>query len=249
MAVAGPLARTIADLRLALGAMAQGDARDPWWTPAPLALGEFRKRAALSIAPEGLATTPEVAAALQDAARRLRDAGWEVVETECPSLRRPATVQLVLWLAEYGKAGVQAVHDEGDPDASFVFAQYSALAPAPDLDAMLEALRTRLACVREWALFFEEFPLLLCPVSAERPFPDQLDVESPAAFRRCFDGLLTQFALPTLGLPGLTVSTGTVAGVPVGVMLVAGRFREDVLLEAGEAIERGGVPATPIDPR
>ncbi len=249
MAVPGPLARTIADLRLALAAMAQGDARDPWWTPAPLRLGAYAKRAALSLAPEGLATTAEVAAALQDAARRLRDAGWEVVETDGPSLRRPAAVQLTLWLAEFGQAGAQAVRDEADPDASFVFAQYASLAPAPDLDAMLAALRTRLACAREWGRFFAEFPLLLCPVSAELPFPDQLDVESPAAFRRCFDALLTQFALPTLGLPGLTVSTGTVGGVPVGVMLVAGRFREDVLLDAGEAIERGGVPATPIDPR
>ncbi|MBX9702431.1 MAG: amidase, partial [Acetobacteraceae bacterium] len=37
MAVSGPIARSIADLRLGLAAMAQPDARDPWWTPAPLA--------------------------------------------------------------------------------------------------------------------------------------------------------------------------------------------------------------------
>jgi amidase len=51
MAVSGPLARTIADLRLAFGAMAQRDPRDPWWTPAPLWLGDFPKRAALAMAP------------------------------------------------------------------------------------------------------------------------------------------------------------------------------------------------------
>src|SRR5580692_9921446 len=35
-AVSGPLARSIADLRLALVAMAARDVRDPWWVPAPL---------------------------------------------------------------------------------------------------------------------------------------------------------------------------------------------------------------------
>ena len=52
-----------------------------------------------------------------------------------------------------------------------------------------------------------------------------------------------------MGLPGLTVSTGLVGTVPVGVMLIAGRYREDLLLQAGEAIELGGTPPTPIDPR
>ncbi len=33
-AVSGPLARTIGDLRIALGAMSRKDARDPWWVPA-----------------------------------------------------------------------------------------------------------------------------------------------------------------------------------------------------------------------
>ena len=35
-AVSGPLARTIGDLKVALAAMSQPDARDPWWVPAPL---------------------------------------------------------------------------------------------------------------------------------------------------------------------------------------------------------------------
>ena len=51
-----------------------------------------------------------------------------------------------------------------------------------------------------------------------------------------------------MGLPGLTVSTGLVGRVPVGVQVVAGRFREDLCLLAGEAIEAGGTPPSPIDP-
>jgi amidase len=44
------------------------------------------------------------------------------------------------------------------------------------------------------------------------------------------------------------VSTGLVGRIPVGVQVVAGRFREDLCLSAGEAIESFGTPASPIDP-
>jgi amidase len=249
MAVSGPLARTIADLRLALHAMAQEDARDPWWTPVPLDLGPVPRRAALTVAPDGLKVVPEVADTLRDAANRLQRAGWEVVEADCPSFRRPVELQLRLWLAEFRRSAPHAIRDEGDPDASFVYEQLAALCPEPDLNSMLDTLQMRMECAREWGLFLARYPILLCPVSAELPFPDSLDVESPAAFRRVFEAQLTQVGLPLMGLPGLTVSTGMVQGVPVGVMLVAGRFREELLLQAGEAIEQGGAPPVPIDPK
>ncbi len=101
---------------------------------------------------------------------------------------------------------------------------------------------------REWSLFLRDYPVLLCPVSGEPPFPDQLDVQSPEAFRRVFEAQLTQIGLPFMALPGLTVSTGVNGSTPIGVMLVAARYRKDLLLQAGEAIERGGTPSTPIDP-
>ena len=64
-AVSGPLARSIADLRLGL-AMAAPDPRDPWWAPAPLEAGA-PKRVALCFYPDGLETEPAVVKALQDA--------------------------------------------------------------------------------------------------------------------------------------------------------------------------------------
>ncbi len=249
MAVSGPLARTIADLRLALHALAAEDARDPWWTPVPLDLGPAPKRAALTVAPDGLKVAPEVEKALRDAARRLQDAGWEVIERDCPPLRRPVELQLALWLAEFRRSAAQAVKDEADPDATFVYEQMAALCPEPSLNGMLDILQARVPLAREWGLFLKEHPILICPVSGELPFPDLLDVESPAAFRRVFEAQMPQIGVPLMGLPGLTVSTGLVRGVPVGVMLVAGRYREDLLLQAGEAIERAGTPPTPIDPR
>jgi amidase len=39
-----------------------------------------------------------------------------------------------------------------------------------------------------------------------------------------------------------------VGGIPVGVQVVSGRYREDLCLRAGEAIEAGGTAVVPIDP-
>jgi len=248
MAVSGPIARTIGDLRLSFAAMSARDIRDPWWVDAAHAGPPVEKCAALCIRPEGMATVPEVEAALRDAAKRLEADGWVVEEVECPPLREPASIQAMLWLAESRRGLNASLHQEADPDASFVFAQMEALCPEPDLNAFMDGLQKRAFFLRAWMTFFERYPLAITPVSAELPFPDQDDVASPARFRQIMDAQLTQVGLPLMGLPGLVVTTGLVGRVPVGAQLLAGRYREDVLFAAAEVIEAAGVPASPVDP-
>jgi amidase len=249
MAVSGPIARTIADLRLSLAAMSQPDARDPWWTPAPLEGPPVPQRAALCVAPDGMPVQPEVEAALRDAARRLSAAGWAVEEVAAlPPLRECAELQLLLWLAESRRAGTGVYEREGDPDALAIFGYMERLCPAPGMFEFQDALQQRLGLLRQWLLFLERCPVVLMPVSGELPFRDHSDVESFEGFQRILAAQLPQVGLPLLGLPGLAVTTGLVGRVPVGVQLVGGRYREDVLLAAGAAIEAGGVPAAPVDP-
>ncbi len=247
MAVSGPIARSITDIRIALEAMAAEDLRDPWWTPVPINLPLKNKRAALTINPDGLEVVPEVEKALREAAKKLENAGWQVIETECPPLHQPALLQAKLWLAEF-RRNPQIIADENDPDANFIYAQMDALCPETDLNGILEAIQSRATLIREWSLFLDQYPVLICPVSAELPFPDQLDIESPAAFKRVIDAQLTQIGLPLMGLPALAVSTGMVGNTPVGIQLVAGRYHENTLLLAGEAIEQGGISPQAIDP-
>jgi amidase len=247
MAVSGPIARSIADIRLALQAMSAPDARDPWWVPAPLEGPAFPKRAALCIRPEGMPTTPEVEAALRDAARRLQDAGWTVAETPIPPLREPAKLQAMLWLAESRRGLKKALVAEDDPDANFIFAQMERLCPEPDMNAFQDGLQARAGFLREWSLFLERYPVALMPVSAEPPFPDLLDLESPKAFERVVEAILPQLGLPLMSLPGLTVTTDLSGPAPLGVQLVGGRYREDILLEAGAIIEAAGAPIAPVE--
>ena len=248
-AVSGPLARTIGDLRMALAAMSGYDARDPWWVPAPLEGAARPKRAALCFHPDGLETVAEVKAAVADAAKRLERAGWVVEEIETtPPLREAADLQTKLWLGDGYEAQLEAAEREGDPGALACLRGNRTKVFPFDGAALSNALIRRATLTREWLQFFETYSVLLMPVSSELPFPDGLDRRDDASFARVWQAQLPQIAIPFMGLPALTVSTGLVGRVPVGVQVVSGRYREDLCLKAGEAIEAGGTPSAPIDP-
>ncbi|MBN9585465.1 MAG: amidase [Afipia sp. 62-7] len=248
-AVSGPLARTVADVRLALHAMAQRDVRDPWWVPAPLEGPPREKRAALCLRPGGLETTKEVAAAVADAGKRLERAGWIVEDiTDIPPFEEAADLQVKFWLADGYDAMLDAAEREGDPGALAVLRGHEKTARSLDFAAFSKMLTRRATLVRAWETFFETYAVIVMPPCGELPFEWQLDLKDEASFRRVWRAQMPQIALPFVGLPGLTVSTGLVGRSPVGVQIVAGRYREDLCLAAGEAIEAGGVPPSPIDP-
>jgi amidase len=248
-AVSGPLARTIGDLRIALAAMSAKDVRDPWWVPAPLEGPPAPKRAALCVNPDGLDPVPEVRAAVVEAGKRLERAGWTVEEIkDTPPLQEAALQQTKLWLGDGYEAQLAAAEKEGDPGALACLRGNRNKVFPLDAAGLSAALTIRATLVRQWLLFLEQYPVVLMPVSGELPFPDQLDRRDEAAFARVWHAQLTQIAIPFVGLPGLTVSTGMVGRSPVGVQVVAGRYREDLCLAAGEAIEAGGVSPSPIDP-
>ena len=248
-AVSGPLARTIGDLRVALAAMSGKDFRDPWWVPAPLEGPRMPRRVAMCLNPDGLDPVPEVRAAVADAGKRLERAGWTVEEiANTPPLREAADIQTKLWLGDGYEAQLEMAEREGDPGAlACLRGNRTKVFPFDGAD-LSKALTRRLTLTREWLAFFEKYAVLLLPVSGELPFPDQLDSKDDASFARVWHAQLPQIAIPFMGLPGLTVSTGLVGRIPVGVQLVSGRYREDLCLAAGEAIEAGGTPSAVIDP-
>jgi amidase len=252
MAVSGPLARTIADVRLGFEAMAAPhapDARDPWYVPAPIEGPKVAKRAALCVAPDGLEVVPEVKAALVDAARRLERAGWTVEEiTNTPPLKEAAQLQVHLWIGDNYAGQLEAAEREGDEGALACLRGHAEMGRSLDFSTFSKTLIRRATLTRMWQMFFDQYPVLLMPVSGELPFEDQLDVRDADSWARVWRAQVPMIGTPFMGLPGLTVSTGLVGQTPVGVQVVAGRYREDLCLLAGEAIEAGGTPPSPIDP-
>ena len=244
-AVSGPLARRIADLRLAFEAMIAPDWRDPWQTSAPYAGPPLPKRAGLALAPRGMTVAPEIQAALRSAAAALSAAGWDVEEVETPSVEDIVRVNITLWMVDFTAAGLPKLEAEGDPDSQFVARQMMAIA-GEDADGW-GALQRRLGLIREWTRFLADRPVLLCPVSGEAPFLNNDDVSSPERFAEIYAAQALQVGLPALGLPALTVATGA-PGKPMGVQLLGLRYREDALLEAGAAIEAAHPPIAPVTP-
>lgn len=245
-AVSGPLARSIADLRLALAAMAAGDARDPWWVPAPLIGPSVERHAAICVAPDGLDTQPEVAEAVRDAGTRLEATGWQVEElATTPPLAEAADAQAKL-VFDDGYADMLArAEREGDAGALNVLAHRRSTALALDSRVLIR----RATLLRKWLMFFETYAVLVMPVSAELPFENHLDMQGDDAFARVWRAQMPQLGLPYLGLPVVTVSTGLLGRTPVGVQVVSARYREDLCLAAAEAIETRGTPPSPVDPQ
>ena len=249
MSVQGPLARHVADLRLALQAMSVGDARDPWWVPAPLNGPALPRRVALSVKCQGVPADPAVVAAVRQAGAWLADAGYAVEEVEPPSLAEAQELWMLIGNDEARQFMWPAVQQLGDDGVRRSFGWMLDGSPVLDHAAHLRAFAKRATLLRRWQLFLQDHPLVLCPVSGEPPFPWGWDVQDRATMERVIRAQESMFAVPVLGLPALSVTTGMAGPVPMGVQLIGPRVREDLLFDAAEVIEARCPPLTPIDPR
>ncbi len=240
MSVQGPLTRTVADASLALKVMSRGSVLDPQWVPAPLEQADRSQltRVAVFKTWAHSKVDPTVSAAVLQAAQWLAAAGYEVEDVEPPHFAEVSAMQFHLVMNDMRRAGAVLMQQHGDNALRKALQLYLDINPVWDRDQTLEALTRRFNIARDWAVFFERYPVLLMPNSWERQFPIDDDQGSP---ERMAEILLAQAPLlstAVLGLPGLSVPTGVTEGLPVGVQIVTSRFREDIALHVGEVIER-----------
>ncbi|MEY4266525.1 MAG: Acylamidase [Pseudomonadota bacterium] len=240
MSVQGPLTRTVADARLALQVMAQGSPLDPQWTPVPLAFTDARQAVPVAVFRSWAQSRvdPTVSAAVDQAARWLEAAGYQVEEVEPPHFAEVAAMQFQMVMNDMRRGGEPFMRENGDDALRTALRHYMAINPVWDRDQYLDALTRRFNIARDWALFFERYPVLLMPNSWERQFPIDDDLRSPERTAQILLAQAPLLSTAVLGLPGLSVPTGLVDGLPVGVQLVSDRFREDRILAAGEVIEQ-----------
>lgn len=251
MAVQGPLTRRVRDARVAFAAMAVGDPLDPRCTAVPLEGPPAKRpiRVALVVDPAARGgVDPAVADAVRRAGRWLETAGYAVEEIEPPELGAVADLWGAIAMDDTIAALEPAAAQYGDAGIKRALALWRALHPARDTRHVLEALAQRDRLLRLWEVFLEERPIVVTPVSTEPAFPLDLDLVDAETTRRIMRAQIMQLAVPVLGLPAVSVPTGTVDGVPMGVQITAGRYREDVCLDAAAAVEARAPMATPIDP-
>lgn len=251
MAVHGPLARRVGDLRIGLAAMAAGDVRDPWWVPAPLLGPAVQKpiRVALVDAERRPELDVSIANTLEQSAAWLEDAGYSVERVIPPSIEEAARLWSMLVLNESKGSMIHQIREVGGAAIRKAGELMIRQAPPVDFGSYLKALGYRATLLRQWQQFFERYPLMLMPTSREPAFALGLDTRGDSEMKWIFDAVAPILAPALLGLPCLAVPTGIHGNLPIGVQLVAARFREDLCLDAGEAIEARAAIATPIDPQ
>ena len=257
MLVQGPLARTVADLRIALDAMSGFDPRDPFTAPVALASASEPLPRPVRVGllrDVGVATPqPAVNDALDTAAGWLADAGYVVEEVELPLLAEAYRLWYLLCMEEFRQI-MPLVEEIGDEGMKRAAATYYAAAKEwwgerPGLEDYMNGYARRGTLIGRLQAFMEDYPLVLLPVSAEQAFEHDADIASIESGLRVVAAQWSMMAIPTLGFPAISVPTGVADRLPVGVQLLGGRFREDTVFDGAEVVEARGGVFTPIDPR
>jgi amidase len=247
MSCQGPLAREVADVRLALEVMSRRDVRDPWWVPAPLlpAGSAGPVRVAIAKIPSDMTADPEIMAFVAEAARHLGQAGYEVSEVDVPDISVAWKLWADLLATEIATLLEAQMRSVASPDFLRALDGMIRMATTLDAEAYMKAIAQRSRVLREWLAFLERYPLILAPVSVRRTPGVNADLASDDAVGEILGhDMRFTAALSVLGLPVAVVPVGLLDGHPVGVQLIASRYREDICLDAAAAIEaRVGVLA------
>ncbi len=249
--VEGPMARHARDLRLALSHMCGGDARDAWWAPAPLAGPAVPRpvRVAVTVDPAGEGVDANIAAGIRKAADALRDAGYAVEEVEPPRIAEARDLFSRLITSELRVGMYPLLKGVAAPDAlRFLDLSFAAVRQF-DYAEYVAAFATRASIAREWSQFHERYPLVLGPVVTMPPFPVGFDIASEENFSTILRNFRMTVIANLLGLPAAAVPVGVAGGLPQVVQIIGGRYREDLCLDAAEAVEERLGVITPIDPR
>ena len=248
LGVVGPMARTVADLKILFEVMQGPDYGDPSAAPVPvrwlqhtdlkkLRIGYFEDDGRTPV-------TAETRVAVQTAAESLRRAGFDVQPF------RPEGLELArrLWWQFFGVAGAMLLGPmtKGrEKDLSPILKQFSgwvAEYPPHTADTLLDTWVRRDALRIEIFERMREYPVLLCPVAAIPAFRHgerswQIDgqtVQYLDAWSYC-----EWFNL--LGMPAVAVPVGqSREGLPIGVQVSGRPWQEETVLQIAEILEREG---------
>jgi Asp-tRNA(Asn)/Glu-tRNA(Gln) amidotransferase A subunit family amidase len=245
LGVVGPMARTIADLKLLFEIMQGPDVGDPSAAPVPMRWPSRETLKQIPIAyfeDDGRTpVTPETRAAVQRAAEGLRRAGFRVEPFRPDGLDQARQ----LWWKFFGGMGgmlLGPMTKGREAEVSPLLREFSGWVAAQEphtaetlLSAWLERDLLRMQVFEQ----MKKFPVLLCPVAAIPAFRHgerQWQVDGKMV--KYLDAWSYCEWFNLLGMPGAVVPVSQSSdGLPIGVQIVAGPWEEEVALSVAEAIE------------
>jgi len=230
--VSGPLCADAADCRL-LGSALFGESLEAGEVRS-LRIGVVRDNVSEDVA-------PAVREACQEAIEALRaETGGAVREIELADIE-PAALATVLIANTEGLSALSPRRlAKLDPELSPIargFAKYRMLLPAA---ASMKAQRVRTLMRHRVAAVFEDVDVIAWPtVPAVAPLLQAPLVELPSGMLTADQANVRGAGLANLtGIPALSVPVGLADGLPIGLQLQAAWGRDELLLDAAEALER-----------
>jgi aspartyl-tRNA(Asn)/glutamyl-tRNA(Gln) amidotransferase subunit A len=230
--VSGPLCADAADCRL-LGSVIYGE-NLPVGEVSGLRIGVVRTDVSEDVAP----AVREACEAAIDALRQ--ETGGELREIELPELPA-ATLATVLIANSESLGGITPERlNHLDPELSPLgrgLLKYRLLLPAV---ATVKSHQLRTIARRTLASVFADVDVIAWPtVPAVAPALDAPMVELPSGTLTADQANVRGGALANLtGIPAISVPVGSSEGLPIGLQLQAAWGRDDLLLDAAEALER-----------
>lgn len=244
MSVQGPIARTIADVRLGLNSMARRSAHDPLWTNATSGRdrkagekGKEKWKIGWCVDAFGDGVETEVNHATRKAVNALEATGHELIEMPAPYALEAVNVWGNLLFAETSVLGEAAMREMGSPEVVRVFEGYRSCFEALDLQGFLENMQARIRLQRAWSQMFEDIDVFLMPVSGQKPFLNDLDFKQPERIPEMVKAQRFLYLVNLLGLPAAAVPVGVYEGMPVGVQLIGAMYDDALCLDVAEALE------------
>lgn len=255
MAVEGPLARSVSDLRLSFAAMSRFHPRETLYAPVPLQGEPLQTPIRVGLLRDVGIEKPSAAVnqALDQAAENLRKAGYVVEEVNLPLFKEAFELWYLLCMMDFKEAMplVEQYGDEGIKKGVKHFFEVTEefWGKDPSLSDYIKGYSRRGTLIYKLQEFLQTHPLLLLPVSTEQAFKQDADIESSKGMRQIISTQWSMMSLAVLGFPSVSLPTSIVDGLPVGVQILGRRFREDTLFDAAEIMEAYSTVKTPIDPQ
>ncbi|MDX8347593.1 amidase [Cognatiyoonia sp. IB215446] len=243
MSVQGLLARNAADLHLSMPAMIAPDARDPFHAPLPWRGEPLAGPIHVAVARDdfGFGLHPEVATALDKAASALSDAGYAVEMVEPPLAQETGEIGYRTLLGEVKALLGPDIQRYGSAELNTIFDEYFRQFPPYEGTELLTMLAQRSHYARAWSLFLEDYPLVLTPFMLKPFFAPGRDAEGAEGVRDALGTSHWSFIMNFTGLPAGNLPTHIAdlpqGPQPIGVQIAGRRWREDLIVDAMQAIE------------
>src|SRR5713101_476115 len=256
LGVVGPMARTVADLKVLFEVMQGPDDGDPSAAPVPMRWPEKDDLKRIHIGYfEDDGRTPvtlETRAAVRTAAEGLQRAGFQVEPF------RPEGLELArqLWWKIFGVAGgmllspIMQGHESEISPLLRQFSSWVAAEPSHTGESLLDTWVQRDVVRMKILAQMRKYPVLLCPVAAIPAFRHgerSWQVEGKTVPYLDAWSYTEWFNL--LGTPAAAVPAGrSPEGLPIGVQIVARPWQEELVLSVAAALEKqcGGYAPPPI---